>query len=638
MLVNLKTPIVWEKLEPTTVTKTFCKTAEKLKDKVALRFNEESFTWAQYDQESSKVAKSLMALGVKKAITFQGANCPKLLFANMGAIKAACVSAGIYPTNLAEATKHCVLNSEAEVVFVENEEQLKKYQNLENSAVKCFVVWNATKGVETENLLAPAYSWDEFLKKGENISDKDLQTCMDEQKPDQVCSIIYTSGTTGMPKGAELTHDNLTWTGLIAGHKFKLNENHQGISYLPLSHIAAQQVDVVVSLTFGYSMDIAPSDALKGNNLKKYIVNTRPTFFLAVPQVWEKMKDGIQEKLKEASFIKKLLFKIVTPITRAALKDLEKLAARDYSEKAGKLWYWADIIRSYIDKFALFLSNALMCKKVKAAIGLDRCELAASGAAPISTEVVDFFAGLNIRIVNLYGMSETSGLIPISSDPDVPSDSCGKALPGTEVDLSEEGEILVKGRNIFKGYKNNPEETAQVINEKGFFKTGDIGKFDERKNLFITGRIKELIKTTGGENIPPILIEDSIKEAVPLISQVVVVGDKRKYLTCLAILKTVVDKDNNLTDELSKEVLEALEKVGSTAKTLKEAAADEKVQKLILEGIKNHKAISTAQKVQKVALLSEPFTVANGMMTPTLKIKRKVVYDKFQTDIEKLYA
>lgn len=655
----------FENLPQRTVTETFSATAAKFKDKVAFRytvakpgkttsekfadqFDQISYTWKEYDQKSSQFAKSLIAMGVKsnKAVSIQGSNSPAWLFSNMGAIKAGAVSAGIYPTNLADATKHCVLNSDAEVAVVENEAQLKKYEGLQGSAVKCYVVWNSVKNSPGTrlNLSAPVFTFEEFLKKGEGISDEDLKTRMTQQKPDQVCSIIYTSGTTGMPKGAELTHDNLTWTALVAGHKFKLNDKHHGISYLPLSHIAAQQVDCMVAATFGYSMDIAPSDALKGGNLKNHIVNTRPTFFLAVPQVWEKMKEGISEKLKTAGTCKKLLFRVITHLSRSCLKDLEYLSSKTYSGRFAKLWRCIDRIKIFMDKFGLCLCNALMCKKVKAAIGLDRCILAASGAAPISNEVIDFFAGLNIRIVNLYGMSETSGLITISNDYDIPTSSCGRALKGSSVKLSapnEEGiqEILVKGRHIFKGYRADKKATDEVFDANGYFKTGDTGKFDSSENLYITGRSKELIKTSGGENIPPVLIENKIKETIPIISEAVLIGDKQKYLTCLVTLKTKL-VDNNPSEELAPAVVEELSKVGSKAKTLKEASEDPLVQKYIMDGIKvaNKKAISAAQMVQKATILPLDFSVANGLMTPTLKLKRNAIHKKFSSEILKLYA
>lgn len=661
----LKITSPFENLPKRTVTETFSATSAKFKDKIAFRytvakpdnttsekfkdqFDQISFTWGQYDQRSSQFAKSLIAMDVKpnKAVTIQGANSPAWLISNMGAIKAGAVSAGIYPTNLADATKHCVLNSDAEVAVVENEAQLKKYEGLQGSAVKCYVVWNSVKNSpgSSLNLSAPVFTFEEFLKKGEGIPDQDLQARMTQQKPEQVCSIIYTSGTTGMPKGAELTHDNLTWTALGAGHKFNLNHNHHGISYLPLSHIAAQQVDCMAAMTFGYSLDIAPSDALKGGNLKKHIVNTRPTFFLAVPQVWEKMKDGISEKLKTASTGKKLLFRAITHLSRSCLKDLEHIASKTYSGKTAKLWRSIDRIKIFMDKFGLSLCNALMCKKVKAAIGLDRCELAASGAAPISAEVIDFFAGLNIRIVNLYGMSETSGLITISNDYDVPSNSCGRALKGTSVKLSasnEEGikEILVKGRNIFKGYRADKKATDEVFDGEGYFKTGDTGKFDSFGNLYITGRSKELIKTSGGENIPPVLIENTIKETIPIVSEAILIGDKQKYLTCLVTLKTKLE-NNNPTEELAPNVVEEISKVGSKAKTVKEASEDPLVQKYIMDEIKNvnKKAISAAQMVQKAIILPLDFSVANGLMTPTLKLKRNAIHKQFASEILKLYA
>lgn len=663
----------FESLPPTTVTHTFLSTVEKLRGEVALRytipkpgahakmekfteqFEQIDYTWGDYDRESSRFAKSLIRLRVMpgQTVTIQGSNAPQWFFAHIGTMKAGGVSAGIYPTNLAEATVHCANNSEAVVAVVEDEEQLKKYENLNTSALKCFIVWNKVKDSGAFNTLRSSfdfqvYTWDEFMDFGRIISDNELTHRIQQQQPDNICTIIYTSGTTGMPKGAELTHDNVAWTAKVAGHKFQLDQSDHGISYLPLSHIAAQQVDLVTALTYGYQMDIAPPGALKGAEMKKHILNTRPTFFLAVPDVWNKMRDGMVEKMAQATgagaAVKKFLFNSITPIARFCLQDLQKLAARGYSEKAGRMWHCADRIRAFFDTLALSLCNLLFLNTVKGLIGLDRCKVAASGSAPISPEVVNFFAGLGIRIVDLYGLSETSGLVTISSDPDVPSGSVGKPLPGTEVILGpvdEHGarEIRVKGRNIFQGYRHNLVETINAFDDNGYFQTGDAGEFDQNGNLKITGRTKELIKTSGGENIPPVLIEQKIREVMPhLISQVVVAGDRQKFLTCLITLKSAVNEKGETT--LDPSVSALLKELGSEAKTSEQAANDRAVISYIDNGLKkaNEKAVSQAQTVKKFTILPADFTVANGYMTATLKLKRKKIYQDFAPQIGVMYA
>lgn len=650
-----------EALPPNTVTNAFLETVGKHKDKVALRyavvkpdadpraekfadlFTQISYTWGQYHEQASRFAKSLLQHDIKRgsAVTIQGANSPYWFFANMGSMLAGSVSTGIYPTNSPAATQSCTVNSDAQVVVVEDEKQLRKYENM-MSAVKCYVVWNKVSDSLKEMNQKPVYSWDEFLTQGQQVTDERLDKRIKKQRPDDVCSIIYTSGTTGMPKAAMLTHDNMFWTGFGAKRGFGLNENDHGISYLPLSHIAAQQVDSTAALIFGYQMDIAPPGALKGSGMKIHILNTRPTFFLAVPDVWDKMRDGMMDKMKQAKGFsaqaKKLLFNVVTPIARFCVQDLQKIAARNYSKDS--MWHVADVVRGIFDKFVIALCERLLLTKVKGLMGLDRCSVAASGSAPIAPEVVNFFAGLNIRIVDLYGMSETSGLITLS-DASTPRGSVGKALPGTKVilfnpDKTGEGEICVhiSGRNMFKGYRNDVKATQEVTDQEGYFHTGDLGRMDEQGNVRITGRLKELIKNHGGENIPPVVIESNIKKHLPIVSQVVVIGDKRKYLTCLVTLKTVVDSDNNPTNQLAQPI------PGSSAKTVEEAANDPVVQSFIKAGIDeaNKEAISNAQNVQKVKILTQDFTVANGYLTPTMKLKRSKVNLDFAAQINEMYA
>ena len=637
-----------------TVTQTFQSTVQRFPDKVALRytvakpdapahaqkfseqFQQIEYTWKQYDQETTRFAKSLIAHGVQpyKGVTIQGANTPEWFIAHIGAIKAGGFSAGVYPSNNPAATQHCVTNSRAEVVVVENEEQLKKYKGLKDSAVKCFVVWNEVKDKGGFSELGEVYEWKDFLEHGKTIKDEELEQRIKAQNPEDLCSLIYTSGTTGQPKGAKLTHDNITFTSREAGERLDLNAKHHSISYLPASHIAAQQVDIFTAITFGYTMDIAPPGALKGSAMKLHILNTRPTFFLAVPDVWNKMKDGMIEKMNQATGtaaeVKKFLFNRVTPIARYCLQDLQKLEAREYS-KAHAMWHIADRIRGIFDRFALAVCNFLLLSKIKGLIGLDRCVLAASGAAPISRDTVDFLAGLNIRIIDLYGMSETSGLITIP-DASTPSGSVGKPLPGTDVKLSdpnEDGlrEILVKGRNIMRGYQDNTKSTNEAFTDDYFFKTGDAGKFDEKGNLYILGRIDDQYKTSAGEKVQPVPIEDHLRNELSFLSQAVVIAEKKKFVTCLISLKT----DETNPDNLAKPI--------GNSTTVAQAIEDPEVQRLIEDGMAraNKHAPNTANHVKKFTIVAEDFTEANGLMTPTRKLKRKVIAERFAGSIDKMY-
>jgi len=651
--LNLDTARTWS---ARTVSEQFKQTVEKFGEKIALRTMTSQvdpltnqikasaeYTWKDYDRSARSFAKSLIAHKVKRtdAVTIQGSNSAPWMFANVGTILAGGVTAGVYATNKSDLCEHVVANCDAKVIVVEDEQQLQKYKNVKSTALKCFVVWNRTKEIIQSDYAAPVYSWDEFIKKGEDVPEEKVEKRIKKQTPDQACSIIYTSGTTGKPKGAVLTHDNLTWTAAVAGRCFGMHDKHQGVSYLPLSHVAAQQLDCMVPITCGSTVDIAPNDALKGNNLKQYIVATRPTYFLAVPRVWEKFKEGIEAKVKEASFLKQQLFKVSSWIGKKIGPDLHFLTRKKKSSSLTLL----ERIRYAFSSSIMFLLGKIIYTPIKKAMGLDRCELAVNGAGALNPEVVRFFAGLNIHIVDLFGLSETSGPTTAPNQNGSIEGSCGGRLPGVEVKIGDpdengEGEILVKGRNVFKEYLNNQAATQEVIDNGGYFHTGDRGKLDADGNLFITGRIKELIKTSGGENIPPLRIEDKIKSELPIVSQAVVIGEGKNYLTCLLTLQTELDIEGNPTTKLAPAVIQKLRTLGSKATTLQEAAIDQIAQDFLMAGIKraNMQADSQAQVIQKMTMLPEDFSVANGMMTATLKLKRYAITKKYENQINQMYA
>jgi long-chain-fatty-acid--CoA ligase ACSBG len=298
-----------------------------------------------------------------------------------------------------------------------------------------------------------------------------------------------------------------------------------------------------------------------------------------------------------------------------------------------------------------WLANQLVFNKVKDALGLDRTRYCATAAAPISKETLDFFLSLNIPIFEIYGMSESTGPQTINRPKQHKTTSCGPAMPGSEMKIANpdkegNGEICYRGRHIFMGYMKNDKATAETIDDEGWLHSGDIGKMDAKAFLFITGRIKELIITAGGENIPPVLIEDEIKmEIGKVISNVMAVGDRKKFLTCLVTLKAKPNAeakpgDYPFSDDLADSAIEQLAKGGSSAKTVQEAMKDPKVSEYIKAGIEraNKRAASNAQRIQKFAIIPKDFTLEGGELTPTMKLKRRVVVQQCEKEIEDMYA
>lgn len=632
-----------------TVPGIFYKTAKTFPDRIAFRdiqrvsgvdekapyqekFQEISTSWKEYKKTACNFAKALIAVGLKpnNAVTIQGNNSSKWIFANMGTWIAGGISTGVYPTNNPELSQHAVKNSGANVVVIEDEKQLEKYAGLKNRSVKCFVVWSKFRCELQKNLCAPVYTWDEFLEKGKTVSKRDLKDRLEKLRPNNVCSLLYTSGTTDLPKAAALTHRNFISAVEGTAKKFNLNSDHIGISYLPLSHIAAQMLDIVAPIFFGYTVNIAPPDALKGTNLKQHILHTKPTYFLAVPRVWEKFMEAMKESTKTLTGVKKIL----KNVRQLFADDLKKISSKQNRKQPNYIHQ----VRGTIDRFIVDRMN----QRVLKAIGLQNCKIAASGAGALDPKIINFFKNYGIVIADIYGLSETTGPVTISRN--ITSISSGYPLAGTKLVIADQdkegkGEIRIKGPNVFKEYWNNVKATKDAFDKEGFFCTGDEGKLDKKGNLHITGRIKELIKTSGGENIPPVRIEQKIKEALPMIDHAVVIGNKRNYLTCLLTLQTEPDSEGNPTNKLAPIVLKELSKLGSPAKTLEEAQYDKALHKFLMEGIKqaNLLADSQAQCVQKITLVPKNLSIANGLITPTQKLKRSVIEKHFEDYIEKMY-
>lgn len=619
--------------EPTTVYKVFEATAEKFGNKKALCVQRGEndgwvyWTWRQYFDDCLAAAKSFIKLGLEPqyAVAIIGFNSPEWFIADVGAILAGGFAAGIYTTNKADACQYVANHARAQIIVAEDQAQVAKIMSVKDELphLKHIIQYRGEVSADykDENVM----DWETFMKVGNMVAEHDLMWRINDQKPGNCCTLIYTSGTTGKPKAVMISHDSLTWTAKATCIAIGLKEGKEhGISYLPLSHIAAQMLDVVAPMTHGGTTWFAKPDALKGS-LKATLTDVRPTFFLGVPRVWEKFEEALKAVGGQATGLKKKI------AIWAKAKGLEgNMSMQEGGSKP----------------FGFGLAKALVFKKVRKALGLTRCRFLATAAAPITRETLDFFLALDMPIYEIYGMSECTGPQTISMKGLHKTGKCGPVFEGAEMmidnpDEDGNGEVCFRGRHIMMGYLNNEEKTKESIDDDGWLHSGDIGKVDEDGFLSITGRIKEMLITAGGENVPPVPIEDRVKDAMSIISNVMVIGDKRKFLSMLVTLKSGVDMATGVpTDKLTPDVIAALEAIDSKAKTVAEAIADEKLKPYFEAGLKqaNKGATSNAQTVKKYTILPTDFSIPGGELGPTLKLKRPVVYQKYEAEMEAMYA
>ncbi|KAI9918870.1 hypothetical protein PsorP6_011730 [Peronosclerospora sorghi] len=621
-------------LPATTASQAFLTTLSKYGSANALHFKQDgewkSYSFQTYYDKCCQFAKSLLHIGLERfqGVSIIGFNAPEWAIADIGAIFAGCVAAGIYTTNNPKACEFIAKHSDAGVVVCDGVLQLEKFLAIQENLpkLKALVLWNdvVPEGIQST---VPVYTFEDFLELGKDVKDETLKEIMDSQKPGNCCSLIYTSGTTGDPKAVMISHDNVIWTimsvyGMIKRNfDHELNNEDRLISYLPMSHIAAQLIDIWLPVCLGAQLYFGQPDALKGS-LGATLKEVRPTFFFGVPRVWEKIAEKMWSIAAKTTGIKKRL------ATWAKEKGTQKMLLAQYGNSGGA-------------PCGFGIANAIVLSRVKEALGLDQCIANFSGAAPISREIVEYFGSLDLPVYEFFGQSEATGPQTCSMQGNWKIGTCGRTIDGAETKVVPgTDELIFSGRNIMMGYLKGEEQTKETIDEEGWLHSGDCGKIDEDGFMTITGRIKELLITAGGENVPPVIIEDTIKEELPLLSNVMVVGDRRKFLAAIFTLRVTVDKDGHPTDTLDERALSILKELGSSAMTVAEARADEKVKEYLDAGLKraNGRATSRAQNVGKYVVLETDFSVNGNELTPTLKLKRKVVVEKYASVIDELYA
>lgn len=559
----------------------------------------QAMSWAEYHAMVGAAARALVALGVAPGagVAILAGNRPEWFVASLAAAMVGARSVGIYTNSTPEQSRYIAEHAESAVAFVDSEAALAKLEGAQGrpASLKNVVLLEGEAG--RPGLL----TWAEFLARGGEGHEAEVARRRAALDGATVSTLIYTSGTTGMPKAVMLTQRNLAF---IAGKIQELvpiagERGERLISYLPLSHIAEQVVSLLLSIATGAHVYFAESLEKLPDNLRE----VRPHFFLGVPRVWEKIQAGIEAAGAAASPIRK---RIAAWARRAGRAGSE-------AEQAGRVRPW-----SYA------LADRLVFRTVRARLGFDQARILCVSSAPIARETLDFFASLGMPIMEAYGMSECTGPATMSLPERYRLGRAGYAIPGTEIRIAGDGEVLLRGAHVFRGYYKNDAATRETLDAEGWLHTGDVGSIDAEGFLNITDRKKELIITAGGKNIAPQYLEGQLKQ-IAAVSQAVAIGDRRPYVVALVTLDPA---------RLAAEAARA----GSSARSAEDAARSPEFKAYLdrqVEAI--NERLARYEQIKKIAVLPRELSVEAGELTPTLKLKRRAIHELYKTAIEELY-
>ena len=476
----------------------------------------QSYSWRDYYEHARAIGVALLSMGLERGqpVSILSEDNKEWLYCDLGIAGAGGISNGVYTTDSAEQLAYLVNDSGSAFLFVENDEQLDKYMTVRDQVptLKKVIVFDR-KGLR--DFQDPMVMFlDELYELGNGIADAEQQfsASIEQSRPDDIRMLIYTSGTTGAPKGAMISHRNVLFQ-LAAGEALlEAREEDEQLCFLPLCHILERLVSVEVPIYKGCTVNFAESPETVFENLREVSPNT----FAAVPRLWEKIYSSLMTLRDEATGFGRWCF--------------------DRALAAGQAWH-CEKQRSPLNALRYHFWNLLVLRNVRDLIGMARLRRGTTGAAPISPDQIRWFRALGVPLYEGYGMTETTGVVSLNSREREQVGSVGEPLPETQVRIADNGEVLVRGGHVFAGYWRKPEKTAEDIRD-GWLHTGDVGRLEDGM-LTITGRLKDIIITAGGKNITPAEIESRLKFS-PYISDAVVIGDKRKYLTCLIM----IDQDN----------------------------------------------------------------------------------------------
>jgi len=637
-----------------------------------------TWTLKEYHEDVRKTAKAYISLGFKQfdTVNIWGFNSPEWFISAIAAMFAGGKCGGIYPTDTPATAGYKVVHSGGVIVCVETAAHFEKVTSAlvergDCHRVKGFVAWGyeppAGQSWDLKGAQIPVMGWTKMLEAGSAQPDTELEARLSATNPGQCCALIYTSGTTGDPKAVMISHDNLTYcANAVFGELGKSQgvgvstEEERVLSYLPLSHIAGLAVDVGGQIMIGAltkstnCVFFARPYDLKVGTIKDRLCIARPTLFIGVPLVWEKMADRIRAIGAASGGCKKA---ISTWAKGKALEHAKNIVLGGNGEVPTN------------HCLAMKLMNA-----IKGAVGLDKCKYAFTGAAPIRVDTLEYFGSLGIYINEVYGMSESAGCVTMSTDQAHVWGSCGWQLPGSEVkcfkvdpsdlnkkeecplapstDAGEEfqGEICFRGRGIMMGYlacsdlgdahlAEIEKKTAETIDKEGWLHSGDKGLKTKTGMVKITGRYKELIIGEGGENIAPVPIEDSVKGLCDGVAECMMIGDQRKYNVCFITLKAKgANGEVPGTDDLDAAATLVNPKVQTISGAMKDPVWIDTIMKAITQTNNNAKLVlNNAFKIQKFCILPENFSEEKNQLTPTKKLKRKAVETQYASMIDRMY-
>ena len=580
-------------------------------DRVAMREKDlgiwRAISWREYGERARRVGLGLVALGLRPrdVVSIIADNCPEWLYTDLGVMSAAAVPNGIYTTDSAKQIEYIINDSGSRFLFVENEEQLDKALAIRARCpelVKIFVFdLEGLHGFRDDQVM----TFEALLDLGaayEREHPEAYDRLVDIPRPDDLAILVYTSGTTGPPKGAMLSHRNILFQLQQADFITALREGDQQLSFLPLCHVAERTFTVFNPLYTGSTVNFAENIDTVPENIRE----VAPALFFAVPRIWEKFYSGVALRMRDATWLGRTAY-------RAAIGIGLRLADCRIQGRRPSL-----LLRA-----AFRVADFLVLDNVKRSLGLHRARGAATGAAPIAPELIRWYLALGINMLEVYGQTENTGLATAMPPNRIKLGTVGVARPDTEVRLSPEGEILLKGAHVFMGYYGKPEKTAETIVD-GWLHTGDVGTMDADGFVRITDRMKDIIITAGGKNITPSEIENQLKFS-PYISDAVVIGDRRKFLSCLVMI------DHETVAQFAQERNVPFSNFASLCRA-------PQVQELIWGEIERvNRDLARVETVKAFRLIEQPLTAEDEELTPTMKLKRALVNVKYKDLIDTMY-
>ena len=594
-----------------TLPKLFLRNVTQYRDRVALREKDlgiwKRVTWGDYYEHVRDFAMGLKALGFEPGdkVAILGDNCCEWIYADLAAQSLLGIAVGIYPTDVASQVKYILKNSDSKFVVARDQEQVDKVLQVKNELplLKKVIVIDM-KGLRRykDPLII---SFNETEKMGRTLHEQMpnfFEESIRSTRAEEVAIIVYTSGTTGDPKGAMISHKGMISMVRGLSQILDFRSGDSVVSVLPLCHIAEQMFSLIFPMYVGYTVNFAESV----NTLQEDMKEISPTAFLNVPRIWEKMHSNIMIRMQDAIFFKRWVFKAMVPIG-------ERVSQYRLENKPVPL-HW---------RFLHWIAYLFLFRALKNQLGLLQTRIFVSGAAPLSPDLIKFYHSVGVPVRECYGMTEMSGISFMPKDHEIRVGGVGKPIPGVEFKLGEDGEIFQKGDLVFVGYYGNPQATQDTIVD-GWLHTGDVGQVDEEGILYLTDRKKDIIITAGGKNIAPSEIENKLKFS-PFIKEAIVIGDRRKYLSCL--IQIDLENVSNWAQN---------NKIAYT--TYKSLATHPDVNKLIGKEVEEvNKHFSRVETIKKFKILEKELDPDDEELTATMKVKRSVIEKKFKDIIEAMY-